>query len=316
MARVIENDDIDFAAYEGMTEAKVKVRPASAWADDLRKQFEAQERGNTDPSMTSTKLRGGLHFRAGEVTVWAGFNGHRKSMFAGQVALDLVAAGQRVLVASFEMSPERTLGRMARQAAAKRYPSPAWLDAFTRWTDGRLWLFDHMGRVNASRCLAVCRYFADELKGQHVFIDSLMMVCASEDTFDEQKQFVTDLCRLAQETGLHVHLVAHCRKPHTTGEDRPPTKYDVRGTSAISDQASNVVTVWANKAKRKALEANPGDEATIVQPDALVGVEKQRNGAWEGSVKLWFDEMSYRFVDHQTAAVEPYAIEVAFRGAA
>jgi twinkle protein len=315
MARLIEEDDIDFAAYEGATEAKVKVRPASAWADDLRKQFEVQQRGNAEPCMSSTKLRTALHFRPGEVTAWAGFNGHRKSMFAGQVALDLVASDQRVLVASFEMSPERTLARMARQAAARRYPSPAWCDVFARWTDGRLWLFDHMGRVSPSQCTAVCRYFAEELRGQHVFIDSMMMVCASEESMDEQKQFITDLCRLAQETALHVHLITHCRKPQH-GEDRPPTKYDIRGAAAISDQVSNVVTVWMNKAKRKALERNAGDEAAIAEPDALIGVEKQRNGVWEGSVKLWFDELSLRFVDRQEAAVEAYPVEDVFQEAA
>jgi twinkle protein len=311
MARVIESDEIDFSLYEQQTDAKVKVRKASAFLDDLRRELEVQDETKAvQPSMRSTKLRGLLHFRPGEVTAWTGYNGHRKSMFAGQVALDLIADGERVLVASFEMSPERTLARMARQASAKRYPSPAWLEKFTSWTDGRLWLFDHMGRVTPNACTAVCRYFADELKGQHVFIDSMMMVCASEESMDEQKQFITDLCRMAQETGLHVHLITHCRKPQH-GEDKAPSKYDMRGAAAISDQVSNVVTVWANKAKREALEANPGDEEWRSKPDALIGVEKQRNGSWEGKVKLWFDEMSLRFVDDARFGAQPYELEAA-----
>jgi twinkle protein len=159
-------------------------------------------------------------------------------------------------------------------------------------------------------CMAVCRYFADELKGCHVFIDSMMMVCASEESMDEQKQFITDLCRLAQETGLHVHLITHCRKPQS-GEDKAPGKYDMRGAAAISDQVSNVVTVWMNKAKREALEARPGDEEWISKPDALIGVEKQRNGSWEGKAKLWFDEMSLRFVDDMRFGVQPYGLEAA-----
>lgn len=307
MASVITEGEIDFAAYEQETNVKVKVRKASVFLDDLKAQF-VQRDVPREPSMRSTKLRNLLHFRPGEVTAWAGFNGHRKSMFAGQVALDLVAAGQRVLIASMEMSPERTLARMARQAAATRYPDPRWLDAFAQWTDNRLWLFDHMGRITPSACIAVCRYFADELKGQHVFIDSMMMVCASEESMDEQKQFVTDLCRLAQETDLHVHLVAHCRKPQH-GEDKPPTKYDIRGAAAISDQASNVVTVWANKAKRDALEKNPGDNDAHSKPDALVSVEKQRNGSWEGKVALWFDESSLRFCDDRLAAAHPMQLQ-------
>ena len=156
--------------------------------------------------------------------------------------------------------------------------------------------------------LAVCRYFAEELQGQHVVIDSMMMVCASEEHLDEQKQFVTDLVRVAQETGLHVHLVTHCRKPQQ-GEDRPPSKYDIRGSSAISDQCPNVVLVWANKAKAAALEKDPHDEAELSKPDALVIVDKQRNGEFEGKVKLWFHPASFRFCDDRITAVEPYHLK-------
>lgn len=306
MANVIP-DDIDFSAYERETEVKVKVRKASVYADDIKAQLAYREPGSRDaaPSMRSTKLDTLLHFRPGEVTAWTGYNGHRKSMFAGQVVLDLIAGDQRALIASMEMSPERTLARIARQAVAKRWPTPTEIDVFSRWTDDRLWLFDHLGRLTPKMCVAVCRYFADELKGQHVLIDSMMMVCASEESLDEQKQFVTDLCRLAQETALHIHLVTHCRKPQA-GEDRPPTKYDIRGAAAISDQVSNVVTVWANKAKRDRLETDPNDQEALAKPDALVSVEKQRNGAWEGKVKLWFDEASLRFADDRMTAIEPY----------
>lgn len=306
MAAVIEADEIDFRAYERDTDPKIKVRRASVFGDELKAQFAAREASQPHAVMRSTKLRNLIDFRPGEVTIWAGYNGHRKSMFAGQVALDLIDSSCRVLIASMEMQPERTLARMARQASAQRYPLPAWVEAFMRWTDDRLWLFDHLGRITPSMCLAVCRYFADELKGQHVFIDSMMMVCASEESLDEQKQFVTDLCRLAQETDLHVHLVTHCRKPSAGAEDRPPSKYDIRGAAAISDQASNVITVWANKAKREALDKNATDEDALAKPDAMVSVEKQRNGSWEGKVRLWFDETSMRFMDDRMSAVEPY----------
>lgn len=299
-------DDVDFSAYERQTECKAKVRAAADFLSELQREFESKTR-DAAPEMFSTRLRGLLHFRAGEVTVWAGYNGHRKSMLTGQVALDLCVQKQRTLILSPEMQPERTLSRMARQASAVAQPSAAFLEAFSRWTDGRLWLFDHMGRITPSMVLAVCRYFAQELQGKHVFIDSMMMVCASEEHLDEQKQFTTDIVRVAQETGLHIHVVAHCRKPQL-GEDRPPSKYDVRGSSAISDQAPNVVLVWANKAKQAALEKDPLDESELSKPDALVIVDKQRNGEFEGKVKLWFDAKSFRFIDDRATRVEPYVL--------
>lgn len=306
MAELIR-DDIDFSAYERETELRVQVRPASIYADDLRAQFAPKDRAPKVAEMFSTKLRGLIEFRAGEVTVWAGYNGHRKSMFAGQVALDLCVQRERTMVASLEMQPARTLARMARQCFAVDRPAMESLDAFSRWTNGRLWLFDHLGRLNPSKAIAVCRYFADELDGRHVFLDSMMMICASEESLDEQKQFMTDLVRMGQETGLHVHLVAHCRKPQD--ETKPPTKYDLRGSAAISDQAHNVITIWANKAKKAALDADPMDNEAAAKPDALVSIEKQRNGAWEGKVKLWFDDSSLRFADNRTIAIEPYVLQ-------
>jgi twinkle protein len=255
--------------------------------------------------MISTKLAQRLEFRPGEVTAWAGYNGHRKSMFTGQVALDLCFQRERTLVCSFEMSPADTLARMARQCFAVDRPALVSLERFNEWTDGRLWLFDHVGRIKPDQLMAVLRYFAEELKGSQVFVDSLMMVCASEESMDEQKQFVTDLVRGAQEFGLHVHLIAHCRKPQSGDEGKPPTKYDLRGSAAISDQCHNVVTVWANKAKQQ--EMSQGNYARRPEPDAMVTVEKQRNGAWEGRVKLWFDENSMRFTDEQGPAA-PYVL--------
>jgi len=293
---------IDFAGYEDVVDS-CQLRTASSYGDAIKTALNAKPGGA--PSMFSTKLRSGIEFRPGELTCWAGYNGHRKSLFTGQVVLDLVSQKRRVLMASFEMMPAQTLGRMVKQAWASKTPRDDQIATFGRWTDGKLWIFDHIGRITPSKCLAMCRYFADIKMGHQVVIDSMMMVCKSEESMDEQKQFVTDLVRMAQETQMHVHLVTHCRKPSSDGETRPPSKYDLRGSAAISDQAHNVVTVWANKLKKA--KQDEGDPSLNNEPDALVTVEKQRNGSWEGRCKLWFDDMSLRFVDHQVGAIETYA---------
>lgn len=296
-------DDIDFRAYERQTDAKAKVRKASAFGRELRAEFAQRERSDRPTCMESTKLGRELEFRPGEVTVWAGYSGHKKSFFTGQVMLDLCRLDKRVLMASLEMQPARSLARMARNVSASVRPSPRELDDFDAWTDNRLWVFDHVGRIAPAMCLAVMRYFADELQGEHVVIDSMMMVCASEESLDEQKQFVTDLVRVAQETGLHIHLVAHCKKPQD--DTKPPTKYDVRGSTAITDQAHNVVMVWANKAKQEKLRRKTADVTVGDEPDALVIVDKQRNGEFEGRLMLWFDATSLRFVDDRHSPVYP-----------
>ena len=309
MAHLLKADSIDFIAYERMTETAHKVRHASDFFDDVVAEFRDRENGVRHPSMTSTKAKGVLQFRPSEVTAWSGYNGHRKSMFTSQVALDLCASEQRTLIASFEMSPGKTLARMARQASATAQPSERWLQSFSQWTRNRLWIFDHMGRVSPEMVIGLCRYFAKELKGRQVFIDSMMMVCASEDHLDEQKQFVTDLCRVAQETGLHIHLITHARKPQSGSEERPPSKYDIRGSAAVSDQVDNVVTVWQDKKKKSELERDPFNEEWLCKPDALVTVEKQRNGDWEGRMQMWFHSPGLRFSDTRSCPVDAYELE-------
>jgi twinkle protein len=309
MAQLIP-DDIDFAAYERETECRILVRKASVFADDLEAEFEPSKH-KAAPTMRSTKLAHAIEFRPGEVTVWAGYNGHRKSMFTGQVALDLCAQNQRSLVLSLEMPPGRTLGRMAKQACATDVPSRQRRDEFMRWTDGRLWLFDHIGRLTPSRCLAVLRYFAEELRGQHVFIDSFMKVVESEEKMDEQKAMIGNLCDVAKETSLHVHVIAHCRKPNGGAEDKPPTKYDIKGSGAISDQCHNVLLVWDNKAKRAEMAKCEPRVEVRVQPDFIVTLDKQRNGSVEGKFGLAFDHRSLRFCDSDMAPVDPYRMEAA-----
>lgn len=301
------SDEIDFGAYMRQTEASAKVRKASVFTDEMLERFAPEEDRPRHAFMGSTKLRDKLEFRPGEVTVWAGYNGHRKSFFTGQVALDLCAAGERVLIASFEMSPGDTLARMAKQAFGLRRPAQPSLEHFAAWTDDRLWIFDHMGRIDPDKCMAVVRYFAQELNGTQILIDSMMMVCKSEEHLDEQKQFVTDVVRAAQEYGVHIHLVAHCRKP--TDEKIPPTKYDIKGSGAISDQVQNVVMVWANKAKKAALDRDP-NAAERYDPDARISVEKQRNGSWEGALKLWWSDTSGRFMDLQDQPQQPYRLSM------
>src|SRR5260221_6519766 len=112
MARSIRvqlvNDDFDFAAFEAAPEY-AKVQPASNFVDEVIASLTA---GHTEAAGAYSpwrKVDNVLRFRNGEVTVWAGINGHGKSLIASQVALFLQRQKQRVLIASFEMRPVATL---------------------------------------------------------------------------------------------------------------------------------------------------------------------------------------------------------------
>ena len=299
---VLRSDEIDFSAYLRETEPKQRVKPAKEYVAELIERLGKPiiERGHPLPWAKVRKL---FRFRPGEVTLWAGVNGHGKSLMTGFVMLDLIAARQKVCIASFEMKPHSTIERMVRQwcqfpAYAEFAAHPSGIadtrdlyEQFGRLTDDRLWLYDQQGTVTADQMVAVARYCAKELGIQHLVIDSLMKCVKGEDDYNGQKAFVDELCAIARDHSIHIHLVHHIRK--LENELKKPDKTDVKGTGAITDQVDNILLVWRNKDESK--------NRKQTDPDAALICCKQRHGEWEGGVNLWFDRDSQQFLEASDA---------------
>jgi len=307
MAEIFTADDIDFSAYLHVTDAQQKVKSASMYVQALIDRIKNPIKQKRTV-MPWRKTHGLVQFRPGEVTVWGGANGQGKSMVTGQVANSICSQGDRVCIASFEMKPIRTLARMARQWSSFNPDDPAFAGSpeamddllevygqYKDWTDGKLWLYDQQGTVTASQVIAVARYCRKELGVSHLFIDSLMKCVGAEDDYNGQKAFVDELTSIARDLEMHIHLIHHIKKPPT--DDHKPTKYDYKGSGAITDLADNVITVWRNKAKEKA--SQEGKEPKKEEPDALLICDKQRNGEWEGQIKLWFDKQSMQYLANE-----------------
>jgi twinkle protein len=195
-----------------------------------------------------------------------------------QVLLGLVQQGERLCVFSGEMSPERQVKRIAKQATGLDRPTSGYLDAVGDWLQGRVWLFDLTGSATIARLLEVFEYGNKRYGIRHFVIDSLMMTDVPEDgpgSMSAQKDAIQKLCNFAKRNGCHIHLVAHPRK----GKDETsgPGKLDVAGSSKITDGADNVFTVWS-------------------APDARLELKKQRNGDTQGyGLSLWFNKGSQQY---------------------
>jgi twinkle protein len=274
--------------YFGSAVADPRLRRAELWMGKLIKEF--GRKGFDGASLPWTKTHHTIRLRPGEVSLWPGINGHGKSLLTSQVALDLVAQDQRVVIASLEMWPVKTLARMARQAIGNNAPPEKILIDFVAWLAKRFWIYDQHGRADPRTLIAVMRFAAVEMRVQHFFLDSLMMVVKGEEDYDGQKDFVTECCAVARDTGLHIHLIHHVRK--LRDESDIPGKFDAKGSGSITDQVDNVFTTWRNK--RKEAESQLG-KAKESDPDALLICDKQRHGEWEGRVMLWFDQASMSF---------------------
>lgn len=116
---MIYEDDLDFAAYLQQTEAKTKVRPAGEWVQELIADL-GRESHEPKAYLPWEKSHPLFAFRPGEVTLWAGVNGHGKSLMTGLASLSLIAQAERCCIASFEMKPRKTIERMARQWSGQR----------------------------------------------------------------------------------------------------------------------------------------------------------------------------------------------------
>lgn len=286
---IITPDNTDFAQYMLEMEPQIKIVGAHVWRDQLAASIKNPEQlaGATLPwAKSHDKIR----FRGGEVTVWAGINGHGKSMITSQVSLGLAAQGERICLASFEMRPINTLRRMLRQFSMTARPAERMAHVMSDWLDGKYWLYDQLGTVSPKVIYAMIRYCADKLKIKHIFIDSLMKCVGGEDDYNGQKNFVDTLTGLARDYNIHIHLVHHIRK--ADNENIAPGKFDVKGTGAITDLVDQVLVTWRNKAKERAREKGKEDEA---QPDAMLICDKNRHGEWEGRIHLYFDPESLQY---------------------
>jgi twinkle protein len=256
-----------------------KLKLMSEFVDEIEYALNNKDeiKGDTTPF---GKLHDRFRFREGEVTLWTGFNGHKKSMMLGYVILHLLGQQRKCCVASFEMKPVATIFRMVRQFCGYSEFFDEEVVNLINYAQGNFYLFDHMGGITPERLYGVIHYAATKHGVKHFVVDSLMRVVAGEDKYNEQKDFVVKLCDLAIQTNCHIHLVHHVKKGD---ENKPAGRYDAKGSGAISDNVHNSLNVWSNK---------NGVEG---MPQVILTCDKQRSGSWEGRLPLTFCAESLRF---------------------
>lgn len=292
----LKSTPVDFDAYMQAREADVAlVKPAEDFRDALHDEFLGDE-ATKGLFLPWFKVRDLFRIRRGELTVWAGFNGHMKSMVTGFVLLDLMHQGERGLIASFEMKPRKTLRRMATQAIGTGSPTAQYIDKFLDSVSGKLWIYDQQGETTPERVYAVVTYCAEQLGISQFIVDSLMKVIRDEDDYNAQKRFVGKLQSLARDLNVHIHLVTHSRKRED--ETKRPGKQDNKGSGSIVDQTDNFVSVFKIPPP-KGIEEHDG-------PTHCLYFDKQRNGEWEGNVALWLDPISLQFKEGRMDKVRRY----------
>jgi DNA-directed RNA polymerase subunit L len=164
-----------------------------------------------------------------------------------------------------------------------------------RWYYDRLWIFDHVGRANQDAIFEVFEYAFRRYGITHFVIDSLMKCGIRGDDLDGQDAFTDRFSNFVKRFNAHGLLVAHSKK---ASEDVVPRNDGVKGSGGITDQGDNVLIVWRNKLKERAMQKMlNGEPLTHTESDAINGadailaLDKQREG--DGWYRLETDNETY-----------------------
>ena len=301
----------DYVSLVGELEAQ-EIHSAGRWADDLVERSKGvQSYGDKLPwSKTWDEMR----FRAGEVSVWAGQNGHRKSMCLGMAALWWAKDNRKVAIASLEMKPTETLWRMCLQAAGSSTggtPTEEFIREFAAFADKNILIYDQLDSVKSEKILGFVHYAARHLGCKYIVIDSLAKAGISVEDRQGETEFINRLAWAAKHLDCHILLVPHIRKPQSGNEHKPATKYEVKGTSTLVDLVDNVIVVHMDKKRDqlKHLDTLTPDQQDYFDThhDMLLRIEKQRHGAFEGGFAF------YNHPSLQMTAVEGKSIPFDFK---
>jgi len=282
----------DVAAHKSQRKSGeyLKIKTPSQYQDDILSFFSDDVKGGI--ALPFEKTLNDFRIRTGELTIVSGYSGHGKTAWLSYCLLYLLKQ-TKVLIASFEMLPKATLGRLCMQSGNSD-PTASYIESFVSQIEHKLYLYDAEGETSASKVLDVIYYAAEKLNVKLFVVDSLMKCGINEDDLNGQKNFANKLAVAARDLDIHIFLVAHSRK--TADEDTTPAKFDVAGSANITNLADNSISVHRNKRKEKALMFGEDPEEWKKLPDCTVYLNKQRHGnGIETQWGFWFDSKTFRY---------------------
>jgi|SaaInlStandDraft_1057018.scaffolds.fasta_scaffold01657_6 twinkle protein len=249
-----------------------------------------------------------IKFRPNELWGVCGINGHGKSMWLNQLALNAVEQQQKVLIASMEMTPKATMGRMVRQAAGSEQPPQPYRKKLLEWMCPNLWLFvDKL--TPKPEDLMSCFEYAYRRYGITTFVVDSLTNMVRQDDYEGQQRFIEKLVNFKLSFPVTIFIVTHVRKGES--EYSAPNKYDVKGSGSITDLADGFISVWKNKRKTEQIEqaemlGEEPDEQYTKQWDMYLEVLKNRNGMYEGKVGFEFDNKCCQYRDRKNGKARYY----------
>jgi KaiC/GvpD/RAD55 family RecA-like ATPase len=260
-------DDAD--APEKIMVDFAKMDPAQMLAD-YRKFLDTYDTIILDPEGKNIRL-----YR-GQWTIWSGFPGVGKTSFLRQLVCGLLKGGNGVFVFSGEDDPSHYLIQLAGVACGVEIPSEGQLANFIETYGEKLYIWGIVSVVEHRKILATISHLAKEGKITHAIIDSLTTTDIPMDDYELQRQFANLIRVTAIARGVHIHLVAHPKKPMAA--DATPRLEDVAGASDLGRLTFNGFF----------LRRGPGAGNSDSVFSAVLISLKQRTKGWIGEINGYF----------------------------
>lgn len=247
----------------------------------------------------------------GETSIISGLTSSGKSSILSQIALEVVDRRMKCAIFSGELHPDRVMNWVRLQSAGQRFTkqhpryekhyeieSEEIEDMIDDWLSDKLYLYNNdYGRKVEELLMAVEDCI--ENKGiDFVILDNLMTVdlgtLNTNQINTQQKSFILEVKQLAENSNVHIVLVAHPRK--TMGVIR---LLDISGTADLGNIVDNVFLIHrVNESfKRSAQEYfNWKETSDMFNFDNIIEVAKNRDfGVQDFLVGVYYEPSSKRF---------------------
>jgi hypothetical protein len=202
----------------------------------------------------------------GGYTIWSGFPGAGKTTLIRQTVCHLMRAGHGVFFASLEEDPQDVLVRLVQTAVGTTLPTREHGEIFGRTYGGKIRVWGVIGIAKHRKIVGAIQQLAEQGM-THAFVDSLMCLDIDNNDWEAQRQLANLLAATARAHKIHIHLVAHPRKPVQGNQEIDLS--DVAGAREIGGVADNVVFV--RRGER--------DDDGGVRVPMRIAIKKQRHGS-------------------------------------
>jgi replicative DNA helicase len=265
--------------------------------------------------------------RRNEMTLVGGEDGSGKSIFTGQLAVNLIKQGLRGCIASLEVPSDKTLWMLTRQVLGQgpflweNEQNMARVAKAMAFLNSGIWLYDFVGITEWRHLLDVFRYAREKEAVDFFILDSVMRIGIPEDDLATQSLAAAEFAGFTVQTGAHLFVVHHFNKSKEGG-----IKAKITGSKRWSDNSNNVTEMRRNYSKGKKvsellarLESKQIDEKMFeeemaklrTETDATFLLDKQRyaGSIQNGSKHLWFDHGSLQYRDQMSQGNLDYLLK-------